>query len=96
VAAPARGDETVGGGGLRSATRTDIRRNQQKVERRYGSFVSPGTRPRCATLNEAEMMLQDQFLFPTDLRDMERNVEAAAVDLGADIPPWLDHDAVES
>jgi hypothetical protein len=34
----AHGDETVGGGG-RSLTLTDMRRNQQKVERRYGSFV---------------------------------------------------------
>jgi hypothetical protein len=41
----ARGDEIVGSG--RSLPLTDIRRNQQKVERRYGSFVLSG-RDRCA------------------------------------------------
>jgi hypothetical protein len=32
----------MGGGGGRSLTLMDIRRNQQKVERRYGSFVLAG------------------------------------------------------
>jgi hypothetical protein len=136
----ARGDETGGGG--RSLTLTDIRRNQQKVERRYGSFVLSGDETALRhRYDETEMMVQDQSLVPADLRDIGRDVpsrpatvlgtrqgateqqqqqqvrrdarerpqpskldmfrscsdvEAAAVDLEADIPPGLDDDAVES
>jgi hypothetical protein len=71
----ARGDETVGGGGERPLTLTNIRRNQQKVERRCGAFVLSGDETALRyRYDEAETTVQEQSLVPADLRDMGRDV----------------------
>jgi hypothetical protein len=73
----ARGDEIAGGGG-RSLTLTDIRRNQQKVERRYGSFVLSGDETALRyRYDEAEMMVQDPSLVPADVCDIGCDVARA-------------------
>jgi hypothetical protein len=54
---------------------TDIRRNQQKVQRRYGSFALSGDETALRyCYDEAEMMVQDQSLVPADLGDIGRDV----------------------
>jgi hypothetical protein len=59
----------------RSLTLTDIRRNQQKVERRYGAFVlSVDETALRYRYDEAEMMVQAQSLVLADLSDMGRDV----------------------
>jgi hypothetical protein len=61
----ARGDEIVGGGGGRSLSLTEMQRNQQKVERRYGSFVlSVDETALRYRYDGAEMMVQDPSFVP--------------------------------